>query len=159
MLIGNASLVQAIFKKGSAEQTKRLAHLAYRAMQLGVFLLTTGIILGGWWADYSWGRFWGWDPKETWALIADLGYLAILHARFVGWLGPAGLLAAAPLSYLLVVMAWYGVNFILASGLHSYGFSSGGATMVAVFVGLQLVLFAAGMLARMGQAKRLAGSH
>ena len=47
--------------------------------------LTAGTILGGVWADYSWGRFWGWDPKETWALIADLGYLAVLHGRFAGW--------------------------------------------------------------------------
>jgi ABC-type transport system involved in cytochrome c biogenesis permease subunit len=144
MLIGNSHLVMTILGRQTQQRAKDLAHLAYRAVQLGVFLLTAGIILGGWWADYSWGRFWGWDPKETWALIADLGYLSILHARYVGWLGPAGVLAAAPAAYLLVIMAWYGVNFILASGLHSYGFSSGGATIVAVFVGVQLLLLAAG---------------
>jgi ABC-type transport system involved in cytochrome c biogenesis permease subunit len=148
MLIGNAALVQAVFKKSVPENLKTLSHLAYRAIQLGVFLLTTGIILGGWWADYSWGRFWGWDPKETWALIADLGFLAILHARYVGWLDSFGILSMAPLAYLLVIMAWYGVNFILAAGLHSYGFSSGGATIVVVFVTIQLLLFIAGSLSK-----------
>lgn len=145
MLIGNSYFIQALLGRTTPEGTKNLAHLSYRSMQLGVFLLTAGIILGGWWADYSWGRFWGWDPKETWALIADLGFLAILHARSAGWVGPAGLLSAGPLAYLLVIMAWYGVNFILAAGLHSYGFSSGGATIVSVFVIAQLVLFFAAM--------------
>ena len=94
------------------------------------------------WADYSWGRFWGWDPKETWALIADLGFITLLHARFVGWVTPYRLLLLAPVSYLLVIMAWYGVNFILATGLHSYGFSSGGAQMVTTFVIAQVILIA-----------------
>ncbi len=118
----------------------------YRAIQVGVVLLGAGIILGGIWADYSWGRFWGWDPKETWALIADLGFLTILHGRFVGWITPFTLLAWSPLAYLLVIMAWYGVNFILAAGLHSYGFSSGGATLVAIFVTVQITLLIAGMI-------------
>lgn len=102
--------------------------------------LTAGIILGGIWADYSWGRFWGWDPKETWALIADLGFLAILHARYVGWVNDFSLLAWSSVAYLFVVMAWYGVNFILAAGLHSYGFSSGGAYAIAAFVITQITV-------------------
>lgn len=150
MLIGNLALVQTIIRREDPlrrkERFRELAHLTYRIIQLGVFLLSAGIILGGWWADYSWGRFWGWDPKETWALIADLGYLCILHARFTGWLRDFGVLATAPIAYLLVIMAWYGVNFILAAGLHSYGFSSGGATMVVSFVTAQLVIFAAALI-------------
>ncbi|HAR44232.1 MAG TPA: hypothetical protein DCS07_16630 [Bdellovibrionales bacterium] len=155
MLLGNFALVRAIVrglktrKRGAVEASAKddkfyteYAMITYRATQIGVFFLTAGIILGGIWADYSWGRFWGWDPKETWSLIADLGYLAILHARYLGWLGPFGLLASSPVAYLLVVMAWYGVNFILASGLHSYGFSSGGAFAVTAFVAVQLVLLA-----------------
>ncbi len=148
MLIGNAGLIKSIVNRNKPfedSEYKEMAHSNYRAIQLGVFLLTTGIILGGWWADYSWGRFWGWDPKETWALIADLGFLAILHGRYVGWVGNFGILATAPIAYLLVVMAWYGVNFILAAGLHSYGFSSGGAQAVAIFVAAQLILFAVSM--------------
>jgi ABC-type transport system involved in cytochrome c biogenesis permease subunit len=146
MLIGNYSLLRSLVKPLSAAEISRFAHLVHRIIQLGVFLLTAGIILGGIWADYSWGRFWGWDPKETWALIADLGYLTILHGRQAGWVSSQSMLAWAPAAYLLVVMAWYGVNFVLAAGLHSYGFSSGGAMAMAIFVSLQILLFGAGML-------------
>ncbi|MDZ4081690.1 MAG: cytochrome c biogenesis protein CcsA, partial [Bdellovibrionales bacterium] len=140
MLLGNYAMVMNAFGKLKSEEIKDLSHHCYRMIQLGVFLLTVGIVLGGVWADYSWGRFWGWDPKETWALIADLGYLAILHARITGWVSPLGILLASPVAYLLVIMAWYGVNFVLAAGLHSYGFSKGGATWVGIFVGLQIIL-------------------
>lgn len=147
MVIGNVALIRTLLF--SADDNKLFfraySHYAYRMIQLGVFLLTAGIILGGVWADYSWGRFWGWDPKETWALIADVGFLAILHARYTGWLRDFGTLAASPVAYLLVIMAWYGVNFILAAGLHSYGFSSGGAWAVGIFVSLQLLLLIAAL--------------
>jgi len=149
MVIGNVALLRKIFYKASnddAEVYKRLAHQAYRIIQLGVMLITAGIILGGIWADYSWGRFWGWDPKETWALIADLGFIAILHSRYLGWLKDFGLLAASTVAYLLVIMAWYGVNFILAAGLHSYGFSSGGATLVSTYVLIQLFFLGLGLI-------------
>lgn len=140
MLIGNYVLVKNLFFPLGKDLLKPYVHSVYRMMQLGVMLLTAGIILGGVWADYSWGRFWGWDPKETWSLIANVGYLAILHARYVGWVGDFAILALSPLAYLLVIMAWYGVNFILAAGLHSYGFSSGGAAAVGIFVLLQTIL-------------------
>ena len=153
MLVGNAALVRSLFNRATPAWVSSYSRYAYRMIQLGVFLLTVGIILGGLWADVSWGRFWGWDPKETWALIADLGFLAILHARYIGWLTPLGLLAASPAAYLLVVMAWYGVNFILAAGLHSYGFSSGGALAVGVFVALQVGLMASAWVFRAGLQK------
>lgn len=146
MVLGNVGLVRLWIFKDNTAYFKEYSHYAYRMIQLGCFLLSVGIILGGVWADYSWGRFWGWDPKETWALIADLGFLSILHGRFAGWISPFSLLAWSPLAYLLVIMAWYGVNFILAAGLHSYGFSSGGATMVAIFVTLQVALLIAGFI-------------
>src|SRR5690606_6340745 len=92
----------------------------YRLLQVGVVLLTAGTIVGGIWADYSWGRFWGWDPKETWAFIALLGYLIILHGRVAGWLRNYGLAAASVVAFSLVIMAWYGVNFVLGAGLHTY---------------------------------------
>lgn len=145
MIIGNVALVRVLLGNATKKFLKEYAHHAYRIIQLGVFLLFVGIVLGGIWADYSWGRFWGWDPKETWSLIALLGYVAIQHARFVGWLKDFGVLAAATMAYLLVVMAWYGVNFILATGLHSYGFSSGGQMVVFTFTGVQVVLFALGV--------------
>jgi ABC-type transport system involved in cytochrome c biogenesis permease subunit len=107
-------------------------------MQFGVALLAAGTILGGIWADFSWGRFWGWDPKEVWALIALLGYTTVIHARFTGWMKPFGFAAWTVVSFTLVLMAWYGVNFVLGVGLHSYGFSSGGFTGVMFFTLLQL---------------------
>lgn len=111
----------------------------YRCIQIGVVLLAAGIILGGIWADYSWGRFWGWDPKETWALIALLGYLAILHGRLTGWIRQFGMAVASILSFSLVIMAWYGVNFVLGAGLHSYGFGAGGVEYVTAFVVLHIL--------------------
>jgi hypothetical protein len=90
------------------------------------------------WADYSWGRFWGWDPKEVWALVALLGYLAVLHARFAGWVHHRGLAALSVVCFSLIVMAWYGVNFVLGAGLHSYGFGGGGRGWVFSAILLQL---------------------
>jgi len=114
----------------------------YRVLQLGVLLLAAGTILGGVWANYSWGRFWGWDPKETWALIALLCYLATLHGRLAGWWTEFGLVVASVICFLAVLMAWYGVNFVLGKGLHSYGFGIGGETYVATFVVLDLLFVA-----------------
>jgi cytochrome c-type biogenesis protein CcsB len=106
----------------------------YRVLQLGVILLAAGTILGGVWANYSWGRFWGWDPKETWALIALLCYILTLHGRLAGWWTQFGLVVASVVCFLAVLMAWYGVNFVLGKGLHSYGFGLGGETYVVSFV-------------------------
>jgi cytochrome c-type biogenesis protein CcsB len=106
----------------------------YRVLQLGVILLAAGTILGGVWANYSWGRFWGWDPKETWALIALLCYILTLHGRLAGWWTQFGLVVASVVCFLAVLMAWYGVNFVLGKGLHSYGFGIGGETYVVSFV-------------------------
>ncbi len=111
----------------------------YRSIQIGVVLLAAGTILGGVWADYSWGRFWGWDPKETWALIALLGYVALLHGRLAGWVKNFGMAAGSVVSFSLVIMAWYGVNFVLGAGLHSYGFGAGGVEYVSAFVAIHLV--------------------
>ena len=111
----------------------------YRVLQLGVLLLAAGTILGGVWANYSWGRFWGWDPKETWALIALLCYITTLHGRLAGWWTQFGLVVASVVCFLAVLMAWYGVNFVLGKGLHSYGFGIGGETYVAAFVIVDLL--------------------
>ncbi len=140
LVIGNLGLGQLAFAGRESKELplRQLAFYAYRAVQVGVILLASGTILGGVWADYSWGRFWGWDPKETWALIALLGYLALLHMRFRGMVGPFGFLAGCVTAFLGVLMAWYGVNFVLGVGLHSYGFSSGGVSYVATYCSAQL---------------------
>ena len=127
----------------------------YRVLQLGVLLLAAGTILGGVWANYSWGRFWGWDPKETWALIALLCYLTTLHGRLAGWWTEFGLVVASVVCFLAVLMAWYGVNFVLGKGLHSYGFGIGGETYVVIGVVLDL-LFVAVAVWRYRSSKRAA---
>lgn len=133
--LGNIGLLFVV--RGDMAASPRIEALTiaiYRCMQVGVVLLAAGTILGGVWADYSWGRFWGWDPKETWALIALLGYLALLHARLSGWVKNVGMLVGSVASFILVIMAWYGVNFVLGAGLHSYGFGAGGVEYVSAFV-------------------------
>jgi len=121
--IGDVTLGYFLFRSQNHQAIATLSQFTYRALQVGVLLLAAGTILGGVWADYAWGRFWGWDPKEVWALIALLGYLAVLHARYVNWVGHFGLAASA--------VVWYGVNFVLGAGLHSYGFGGGGQGYVA----------------------------
>lgn len=133
--IGNMGLAYAVRgEKMTNARVESMAVAIYRCMQVGVVLLAAGIILGGVWADYSWGRFWGWDPKETWALIALLGYIAILHARLTGWVRNLGMLIWSVIAFNLVIMAWYGVNYVLGAGLHSYGFGAGGVEYVSAFV-------------------------
>ncbi len=149
-LLAHVYLVKEVLLKRRDEAPaapSRLSHpmiaQVYRSIQLGVLMLTAGTILGGVWAADSWGRFWGWDPKETWALISILVYFAVLHARYVRWLRDFGLAASAVLGFAAIVWTFYGVNYLMAAGLHSYGFGSGGGGWVAawaiaeiVFVGL-----------------------
>lgn len=126
--------------------SQNLYSYLYRTLQVGVLLLAMGTILGGVWANYSWGRFWDWDPKETWALITLLGYLFLLHGRISGLWGGFGLAVGSVLAFLSVLMAWYGVNFVLGSGLHSYGFGTGGFPLVATFVGLEITFLTVAVL-------------
>jgi cytochrome c-type biogenesis protein CcsB len=144
--IGNITL--GFFLAGSEDQPtiRRLTDSTYRTLQVGVLLLAAGTILGAVWADYSWGRFWGWDPKEVWALVALLAYVAVLHARSAGWVREFGLAALSVMCFSLVVMAWYGVNFVLGAGLHSYGFGGGGQMYVFGAIAVQgLYVAAAGV--------------
>ncbi len=139
MGISNVSLFQ--FTRATSENNEQrislLNQLSYRALMFGTVLLAAGTILGGIWADYSWGRFWGWDPKEVWALIALLAYMAVLHGRYAGWVGKFTFPLWTVICFSTVLMAWYGVNFILGVGLHSYGFSNGGQAVMASFIVFQ----------------------
>jgi len=101
------------------ELSARTSSLLYTMMKIGVTFLATGIILGAWWASESWGRYWGWDPKETWSLITLMGYIIVMHGRFAGWLSPYGVSVANVATWGLVLFTFYGVNFFLV-GLHSY---------------------------------------
>jgi len=105
---------------GVLPPTKVLDELVYKAIMWGFPFLTAGIITGAAWANYAWGTYWSWDPKETWSLIVWLVYAAFLHARVTrGWHGRrAAILSIA--GFLATIMCYLGVNLVL-SGLHSYG--------------------------------------
>ncbi len=137
--IGHIALGLVIAGK---KPSSALYNYLYRVLQIGVLLLAIGTILGAVWANYSWGRFWDWDPKETWALVTLLAYLFILHGRIAGKWGGFGMAVGAVLAFLSVLMAWYGVNFVLGAGLHSYGFGSGGFGYAAAFVAVEVVFVA-----------------
>ncbi len=121
----------------TAPAMRQLHTWLYRMMFVGLILLAAGTILGGVWANYSWGRFWGWDPKETWALIALLMYVLAIHGKMAGWWGDFGIAVAAVVNFAGIIMAWYGVNYILGAGLHSYGFGVGGEGYVLTFLALE----------------------
>jgi cytochrome c-type biogenesis protein CcsB len=154
MVLGHVMLFVEVFQKGRIPLLRTLAQLLYKTLQVGVLFLAAGIIFGAVWANESWGRYWGWDPKETWSLITFFVYLAIIHARFAGWLRFFGLAATAVLGFLAVVMTYYGVNFILAAGMHAYGFSEGGQFWVALYAVLEIAIVAGARL-RLGAANKL----
>jgi ABC-type transport system involved in cytochrome c biogenesis permease subunit len=143
--LGHIALVMSFWGKRYAAAQSEVQFFIYRAMQIGIMLLATGTILGGVWANYSWGRFWGWDPKETWALITLLCYIALLHGRLAGWWRGFGLAIGSVVCFLSVMMSWYGVNFILGQNgksLHSYGLSTGGLSYATGFAAFEVVFVA-----------------
>jgi ABC-type transport system involved in cytochrome c biogenesis permease subunit len=139
------------------KEVATLASYTYKAQQVAVLLLAAGTILGGLWADVSWGRFWDWDPKEVWALISLLAYLVVLHGRFAGWVGTFGTNVGGVLCFSAILFSWYGVNFVLPMvngwlqgtnvptevGLHAYAVGSGGLGYVSTAVVLNLLLVVA----------------
>jgi len=118
-----------------------LAGYTYKAILVAVLLLIAGTILGALWADFAWGRFWGWDAKEVWSLISILVYMVILHGRYVGWAGNFGLAAGSVMGLTSILMAWYGVNNFLPDGLHSYGGGGSGGHWPVLLVTLCNWLF------------------
>lgn len=103
---------------------KALVRMCYGVTCFGLLFAVVGTILGGVWANDSWGRFWGWDPKENGALMICLGQIALLHARFVGWVRDWGFVVSCGIIGMVTVFSWFHVNQ-LGIGLHSYGFSAG----------------------------------
>ena len=133
-----------LFKRKWGTITKKeetnIADIIYTTLKWGTTMLAAGVILGGVWADYSWGRFWGWDPKETWSLIVLCVYMAILHGRYTSWIKNDRFITITAGAFMSVMMAWFGVNYILATGLHSYGFSEGGAIFLGSFFLIQTTI-------------------
>ena len=142
MAFGHILLIRYIINPAEARADSVLHFWLYRVLQLGVLLITVGTILGAVWANYSWGRFWGWDPKETWAFITLLCYIVAIHGRIAGYWGQFGLAVASVVCFAAVIMASYGVNFILGKGLHSYGRGIGGEGYAMGFVAFEAVFVA-----------------
>lgn len=101
-----------------------LTRMNYGVICFCLFFSLVGTVLGGIWANYSWGRFWGWDPKENGALMICLWTLVILHGRMAGWIREIGVHMNSILLAIIVTFSWWGVNN-LGVGLHSYGFTEG----------------------------------
>ena len=124
-LLGFVSIILFIFKnqKNSehiSNSIKELNSINEMSLMIGLAMLTIGNFLGGIWANESWGRYWGWDPKETWALVTILVYAAVVHLRFIKSIySEFNFAVISLLSYSSVIMTYFGVNYYLA-GLHSY---------------------------------------
>lgn len=112
------------FRRDDKDFYRTVSRMTYGVICFGLLFSVVGTILGGIWANYSWGRFWGWDPKENGALMICLAELAILHARMGGYIRDHGLALLAILNGVIVAFSWWGVN-LLGVGLHSYGFTAG----------------------------------
>lgn len=140
LALGHRHLIfDRILKRWSDADADASARLILRVIEFGAVLIGVGTVLGGVWANESWGRFWGWDPKETWALITLLGYLAVIHLRYFKKIGPFGLAVSTIVGFQLVLFTWYGVNFVLGRGLHSYGSGSGGMEWILYYLAAQSV--------------------
>jgi cytochrome c-type biogenesis protein CcsB len=123
-LLGFLSLCLFLFRRGDRPMhdyaIREMTRINEMSMIVGLMLLTVGNIFGAVWANESWGRYWSWDPKETWTLVSMLVYAAILHFRFVPHLKSAYTFALSSLAaYSVIIMTYFGVNYFLA-GMHSY---------------------------------------
>ncbi len=128
-------------KDGSAE----LGRMTYGVLCAGMFLSFVGTVLGGLWADYSWGRFWGWDPKENGALLIVIWIALILHARWGGMVKQRGIAVLSVVGIIVTSWSWFGTNF-LGVGLHSYGFRQGAMTSLVLIDMVFLAVAGLGML-------------
>ncbi|MRN11974.1 hypothetical protein EAI25_08910 [Akkermansia muciniphila] len=117
----------------------------YRILLVALFFCFLGTMLGGIWADMSWGRFWGWDPKENGALMTLLWCSCSLHARLLHVCSCQGFLVLASLGNIVAAWGWFGVN-LMGIGLHSYGFVEGGWFWFFLFVGLQVLAAASALI-------------
>jgi ABC-type transport system involved in cytochrome c biogenesis permease subunit len=127
------------------ELGKILAKMVYAIICFATLFSFTGTVLGGIWADQSWGRFWGWDPKENGALLIVLWNAIILHARWGGIVRERGVMLLAVFGNIVTSFSWFGVN-MLGVGLHSYGFMDAAFRWLLMFVISQVVIIGVGSL-------------
>jgi ABC-type transport system involved in cytochrome c biogenesis permease subunit len=147
-LLGALYILRGVLTPSLSQRVGRnLARAVYGTTCAAMFFSFVGTVLGGLWADDSWGRFWGWDPKENGALIIVLFNALVLHARWDGLVKDRGLAALAVLGNIVVSWSWFGVNE-LGVGLHSYGFTEGVMLALGAFCASQLAIAAMGCLPR-----------
>jgi ABC-type transport system involved in cytochrome c biogenesis permease subunit len=142
-LVGHLYLIKAILHPQKKSDLQEIHKNAVGLSLVALLFTTLGTILGGIWADQSWGRFWGWDPKENGAMLIVLWLLMLLHGRISGIAKPLGFNAGLVLGNIIVALAWFGVN-LLGVGLHSYGFTDSIAMNLAIFCGIEVLLAAVG---------------
>ncbi len=147
-LVGLAYVVGGLSSKAiTVERRTLLARMVYGQVCFAMFFSFVGTVLGGLWADDSWGRFWGWDPKENGALMIVLWNALLLHARWGGMVRERGLAVLAIFGNVVTAWSWFGVNN-LGKGLHAYGFTEGREFWLWVFVWSQVAAIGAGCLPR-----------
>jgi ABC-type transport system involved in cytochrome c biogenesis permease subunit len=135
-------IIRGVFTRSLQKQTAdSLARMTYGVICFATLFSFVGTVLGGIWADQSWGRFWGWDPKENGAVLIVLWCAIILHARWGGFIRPRGLMIMAIFGNIVTSFSWWGVN-MLGVGLHSYGFMDKEFPWLCGFIASQLALMA-----------------
>jgi ABC-type transport system involved in cytochrome c biogenesis permease subunit len=133
-------VVRGVFTRSLKKQTAdSLARMTYGVVCFATLFSFVGTVLGGIWADQSWGRFWGWDPKENGAVLIVLWCAIILHARWGGFIRQRGLMIMAIFGNVVTSFSWFGVN-MLGVGLHSYGFMQKAFPWLCGFILSQLAL-------------------
>lgn len=130
--------------KTGSDDARFMTRVAYGFIAAGLFLSLVGTVLGGIWANYSWGRFWGWDPKENGALMIVLMCLVILHARLGGYIREVGMHCCNLVLGCIVIFSWFAVNQ-LGVGLHAYGFTDGVWPKIYAYWISQIILLAYGL--------------
>jgi ABC-type transport system involved in cytochrome c biogenesis permease subunit len=139
-------ILRGLFTRTLDDATaKGLTRMVYGIVCFATLFSFIGTVLGGIWADQSWGRFWGWDPKENGALLIVLWNGVILHARWGGMIKERGLMNLAIIGNIVTSFSWFGVN-MLGVGLHSYGFMDAAFKWLVLFIGSQVVLIGLGLL-------------
>ena len=138
--IGHVWLIRALIPCGAdkPERLKEIAKMIYGTLCFGLLFSFIGTVLGGIWADQSWGRFWGWDPKENGALLIVIWCIILLHAKHWGYIRNLGIAQGSIFGAIVVALAWFGVN-LLNVGLHSYGFTDGAANKLFAYCGGELL--------------------
>ncbi len=145
LLARNVGAADPAKKSGDSDIGKALTQMVYAIICFATLFSFTGTVLGGIWADQSWGRFWGWDPKENGALLIVLWNAIILHARWGGLVRERGLMNLAIFGNIVTAFSWFGVN-MLGIGLHSYGFMDAAFKWLMLFNGSQICFIVLGLL-------------